>query len=533
MCKCFSKFDPEVVKLHFMEGAQIIQPLSMLDPFGDRPNSWIGRSIGDRQRYRLDRCLGIGCMGYVFLARDTLLGKQVALKLLRETLVTSLELRQRFKNEVRVCAALESDHIVGVSDYGETAEGLPFYVMEYLRGQSLGQLLHQQRQLPVERAVNIITQVCDGLSLAHKGVNFWRETATVSEHIQVIHRDLKPDNIFLVPTVSGESVKILDFGIAKIQEKQEYAELTNIDTFVGTYHYAAPEQLEGANIDGRADIYSLGIILYEMFSGTDPFGLGLNTRKISESSWMVAHTNKPVQPLRSQPGLSNLSPLLEVVVLKCLAKSPSDRFKSVDDLKIALQVATEPDTVLPPIPIQYNSEDKTTLRPLTPLLPEVTKSTNRERTIEQVESVDLEVSETILSSEKDSLLEILTEIIGPMAPALIEKVVVQASSIKELVNKLLPYLSSAQQKEIKEKTILPQVTTQTKSIIKHTQLIDDIFLQECKAYLTEIIGPIASSLIQDSIKSHPQISSVDLLNVIAKKIPNPKQAKEFLQHFKD
>ena len=437
-----------------MKGAEIIQPLSVLKPFEDGFNSWIGCSLGDRQRYRLERCLGVGCMGYVFLARDTLLGKQVALKLLRETLVTSPQLRQRFKNEVRVCAALESDRIVAVSDYGETAEGLPFYVMEYLRGQSLGELLYQQRQLPVERTVNLITQVCDGLSLAHKGVTLWWETATVSEYIQVVHRDLKPDNIFLVPTVWGESVKILDFGIAKILEKQEYAQLTNIDTFVGTYHYAAPEQLEGANIDGRADIYSLGIILYEMLSGTDPFGLGLNTRKISESSWIMAHTNKPVQPLRSQPGLSNLSPLLEVVVLKCLAKSPSDRFKSVDDLKIALQVATEPDIVLPSIAIQYNSEDKTTLRPLTPLSHKATKSTNRERTIEQVESVNLKVSETILSSEKDSLLEILTEIVGPIASALIEKVAARSSSTKELVNKLLPYLSSAQQKEIEEKAML-------------------------------------------------------------------------------
>lgn len=516
-----------------MEGAQIIQSLSMLDPFEDRPDSWIGRSIGDRQRYRLERCLGVGCMGYVFLAMDTLLGKQVALKLLRETLVTSLELRQRFKNEVRVCTALESDHIVAVSDYGETAEGLPFYVMEYLRGQSLGQLLRQQPQLGVERAVNIITQVCDGLSLAHKGVTLWRETATVSEHIKVVHRDLKPDNIFLVPTERGDLVKILDFGIAKIRENQEHAQLTSINTFLGTYHYAAPEQLEGANIDGRADIYSLGIILYEILSGTDPFGLGLNTRKISESSWIVAHTNEPVQPLRAQPGLSNLSPLLEAVVLKCLEKLPSDRFTSVDDLKIALQVATSKVATSPPTPLQHNSEDKTTLRPLTPLPPKVTKPTNRERTIEQVESVDLEVSETILSSEKDSLLEILTEIIGTIAPALIEKVAAQASSTKELIKNLLPYLSPSQKIEFEEKAMLLQSTAQTQSIIRQNQVSDDIFLQECKAYLAEILGPMASSLIQESIKSHPQISPVDLVNVIAGKIPNPKQAKEFLQHFID
>ncbi|MGL4621273.1 MAG: serine/threonine-protein kinase, partial [Chroococcidiopsis sp.] len=226
----------------------------MSDPFANQSDAWIGRSIGDRQRYRLDRRVGAGGMGDVFLAMDTLLGKQVALKLLKDTLVTSLDLKKRFEREVAVSAALKSDHIVEVSDYGVTAEGFPFYVMEYLRGQSLGQLLRQQRQLSVERTVNIITQVCDGLALAHEGVTLWREKATIKEHIQVVHRDLKPDNIFLVPTVLGELVKILDFGIAKIREDRvEYTQLTNM--FLGTFHYAAPEQIEvEKDIDGRADI---------------------------------------------------------------------------------------------------------------------------------------------------------------------------------------------------------------------------------------------------------------------------------------
>ena len=142
----------------------------------------------------------------------------MALKLLKDTLVTSGELRKRFEREVALCAALKSDHIVEVSDYGVTPEGHPFYVMEYLRGQSLGQLLRRERRLSVERTVSIITQVCGGLQLAHEGVTLWRDGATVSEHIKVVHRDLKPDNIFLVPTTLGELVKILDFGIAKIRQ---------------------------------------------------------------------------------------------------------------------------------------------------------------------------------------------------------------------------------------------------------------------------------------------------------------------------
>ena len=315
-------------------------------------------------------------MGDVFLAMDTLLGQQVALKLLKDTLVTSVELRKRFEREVAVSAALKSDHIVQVSDYGVSAEGYPFYVMEYLRGQSLGQLLRREGRLSVERTVSIITQVCEGLREAHQGVTMWRNNATVSEHIKVVHRDLKPDNIFLVSTVLGELVKILDFGIAKIREDAaEHTNLTNM--FLGTFQYAAPEQLEVAtDIDERADIYSLGIILYEMLCGTDPFGLGLNTRKISGISWATAHTYKPPQPLRSQPGLSQLQPELETVVMRCLQKAPDERFASVNELKRALQAAVDvehgrngdPPTTLP------ISENPTFVRPLTPPRSEIPTS---------------------------------------------------------------------------------------------------------------------------------------------------------------
>jgi serine/threonine-protein kinase len=278
-------------------------------------------------------------MGNVFLAMDTLLGKQVALKLLKDTLVTSEELRKRFEREVALCAALKGDNIVEVSDYGVTPEGHPFYVMEYLRGQSLGQLLRQQQRLSVERTVSIITQVCEGLHLAHEGVTLWRDGATASKHIKVVHRNLKPDNIFLVPTALGELVKILDFGIAKIRE--DSADKTNLtSTFLGTCHYAAPEQLAvEKDLDGRADIYSLGIILYEMLSGTDPFGLGFNTNKVSEIAWTLAHASKPPVPLYEQPGLGQLKPELEAVVMRCLQKAPNERFASVDELNRALKAA--------------------------------------------------------------------------------------------------------------------------------------------------------------------------------------------------
>ncbi len=304
-----------------------------------QPDPWLGRSIGDRQRYRLDKRLGIGGMGEVFVAMDTLLGKQVALKLLKDTLSESEALRKRFEREVAICAALKSDHIVEISDYGVTAEGHPFYVMEYLRGQSLGQLLWQQQRLSVERTVSIISQLCEGLRLAHQGVTLWRNGGTTSEHVKVVHRDLKPDNIFLVPTALGELVKILDFGIAKIREDSlEQTNLTN--AFIGTFRYAAPEQLGVANnLDERADIYSLGILLYEMLSGADPFGFGIKAHSTTGVSWAIAHRSQPPIPLRSQPGCERVSPKLEALVLRCLQKSPHERFASVEELNGALQAA--------------------------------------------------------------------------------------------------------------------------------------------------------------------------------------------------
>jgi len=299
---------------------------------------WIGRLIGDRRRYCLEQRIGAGGMGNVYLAMDTRLGQQVALKLLRDTLAVSVSLRKRFEREAMLCAALKSDHIVDISDYGVTEEGYPFYVMEYLLGETLGQLLRREPKLPVEQTIDIACQVCAGLQLAHQGVKIRREgVVTTSDPIQIVHRDLKPDNIFLIPTALGELVKILDFGIAKIRD--EAAEFTNLtSSFLGTFRYSAPEQLQvEKNLDGRADIYSLGMILYEMLSGADPFGLGTEARKTSGVSWGIAHASQLPRPLRSQPGCECLSVELEAIVMRCLDKLPEQRFRSVVELSTALQ----------------------------------------------------------------------------------------------------------------------------------------------------------------------------------------------------
>lgn len=472
---------------------------------------WIGRLIGDRQRYRLDKRLGTGGMGDVFLAMDTLLGQPVALKLLKDTLVAADELRKRFEREVALCAALKSDHIVEVSDYGVTAEGHPFYVMEYLRGQSLGQLLRQQLRLSVSRTVGIISQVCEGLHHAHQGVTLWRDRATIKEQVMVIHRDLKPDNIFLVPTALGELVKILDFGIAKIlnPDASEYTNATGM--FIGTFRYAAPEQLAGeTDLDGRADLYSLGIILYEMLSGSDPFGFGKKANATSGTSWAIAHTSKLPLPLRSQLGCEQLSPALEAVVMRCLQKLPSARFASVDELNWLLKAAVDSasEIVITQLPQSKQvSGDQTVFHPL--ILPK----------------------KVVPNAE---LVGILMEIVGPIASTLLQQASAQAASIKELVESLTVYLSPQQLSEFEKKVAsLPEFTSQSVSSsesLPNYQTISPSFVNQCERDLTDLIGPIAKFLIQNALNTHPQISPSQLVYTLAGEISDPQKAERFCQH---
>ncbi|RUT11229.1 hypothetical protein DSM107010_34980 [Chroococcidiopsis cubana SAG 39.79] len=272
-------------------------------------------------------------------------------------------------------AALNSEHIVKILDFDTTSEGFPFYVMEYLKGESLEQLLQQQQRLTVEHTVEIVRQVCAGLQLAHTGVMLG------GNQVRIVHGNLLPDNVFLVPTTSGESIKILDFGIAKkIRDIfSEYKDRIVTDILPGTFRYAAPEQIVVLpEIDGRADIYSLGIIFYRMLSGTDPFSPGSQARQVWDDTWAKAHTSQPPQPLRSQPGCEQISPQLEAVVHKCLQKSPEARFTTMAQLKQALETAiaqrptdftstSSSNTIVQSPPPTTNSDSPTIFRQVIPL----------------------------------------------------------------------------------------------------------------------------------------------------------------------
>ena len=281
------------------------------------PDPNIGRTVFNR--YELIETIGQGSMGKVYLAGDSLLGGvPVAVKFLSQTLLNE-NMRTRFFREAMTCAQLgqKSMHVVRVSDYGVNEEDVPFYVMEYLKGESVGRLL-RKKPLPVPRFLGLTKQILLGLRTAHSGI------LVEGEIVPIIHRDIKPSNILVTSDPSmGELVKILDFGIAKLM--QAGSEQTS--TFMGTLAYASPEQMEGRELDGRSDIYSLGVMMYQMLSGKLP----VRPTKNTFGSWYKVHRLAMPKPLATFETL-NVPEALEGIVMACLSKQREDRPDSIDQV---------------------------------------------------------------------------------------------------------------------------------------------------------------------------------------------------------
>ncbi len=265
-------------------------------------------------RYRVARELGAGGMATVYLAEDLKHHRQVAVKVLRPELASAMG-PERFTREIEIAARLQHPHILAVYDSGE-ADGLLYYVMPFVEGESLAGRIARDGALPTEVAVRVLREVADALGYAHQR--------------GLIHRDIKPDNILL----SGQHALVADFGIARAAHDAAGERLTATGLALGTPSYMAPEQASGEQLDQRADLYALGVVAYEMLAGEPPF------RGSTAQMVVSAHlTETPTDITKHRP---SLPPALGALVMRCLAKHPADRPQTADEVLRALDLMASP-----------------------------------------------------------------------------------------------------------------------------------------------------------------------------------------------
>ncbi|HEY5883571.1 MAG TPA: SUMF1/EgtB/PvdO family nonheme iron enzyme [Pyrinomonadaceae bacterium] len=289
----------------------------------EKKDELIGRTIDGR--YRIDSLIGLGGMGSVYRVTRLLIGDEVAMKILHSERVADPHVGERFRREAQAAARLKHPNAVSIYDFGITSDGLQYLVMELLEGQNLRQIIKQEGSLSAAVAAEITIQVCAALDEAHQ------------RHI--VHRDIKPDNIIINSTNAGLRVKVLDFGIAKLRD-DVVSHFTQTGSVMGTPHYMSPEQCLGEELDSRADIYSMGIVLYEMLCGRVPFNSPVSTAVV------VQHVNQPPQSLRTIN--IGISPQVEAVVFHALEKHRDARPSTASALARALTAAVHSTSVQAP-----------------------------------------------------------------------------------------------------------------------------------------------------------------------------------------
>lgn len=299
------------------------------------PDPLIGRVIADR--FKITALIARGGMGKVYRAEQSPLGRLCAIKVLNPNYNGDAdpEFHRRFFREASITSKITHPNSVTIFDYGKTDDDVYFMAMEYLEGQTLHMALRQGGVMHEVRAGRIASQICRALREAHK--------------LGVIHRDLKPANIFLtrpstrppdpsgtIPPLSEEDedfVKVLDFGLVKHLSERPEEQLTQTGLFMGSPKYMAPEQIQGGHVDERTDIYSLGIIMYEMLAGKVPF------ERATSVNILMAHVGEPPPPMREVNPNLICSPAFEEIVMCCIAKDPNQRFSSMDQVLQALRHA--------------------------------------------------------------------------------------------------------------------------------------------------------------------------------------------------
>jgi serine/threonine protein kinase len=270
------------------------------------PQDLVGSIIAER--YHVIKKLGEGGMGQVYLAEHVKMGRKSAVKVMNPGMVTNIDAISRFNREAANASRINHPNVAGIYDFGETSEGLIYLAMEFVEGQPLTEIIKQHGALPPMRASEIARQVAEGLGVAHD--------------MGIVHRDLKPDNIMVAKGRAGaDLVKVVDFGIAKAAASEEQ-KVTKTGMVVGTPEYMSPEQLSGDPLDARSDIYALGLVAFNMFTGKLPF-----PGETMQESMIMRLTDEPHTLIAMKPDIAWPADL-QAVMDKALARSANDRYKT-------------------------------------------------------------------------------------------------------------------------------------------------------------------------------------------------------------
>ncbi|WP_169796582.1 serine/threonine-protein kinase [Chondromyces crocatus] len=275
-------------------------------------DEFVGKTLS--QTYSIVRVVGEGGMGRVYEARHTRIGsKRFAIKMLHPEFARQPQVLSRFQREAEAAATVQSPYVVDVFDVDRTPDGRPFLVSEFLEGKEFAEYLNEVGRMGVGPAVRVVRQICNALSAAHaKGV---------------VHRDMKPENVFLTGDMSVPTAKVIDFGISKVDDSGGTA-LTKTGMIMGTPSYMAPEQARGERVDHRADVYAVGAILYCALTGQRPFDRGDPTATLT-----AVLTEDPPRPRSLEVSIPEA---LELVIQRAMAKAPLDRYQSMADLDLDL-----------------------------------------------------------------------------------------------------------------------------------------------------------------------------------------------------